>query len=93
VVEKLIRLPALDQLLFGIGNELFVKWCPGIMNPKLNVVRAQSSPNLILIKLNSAKTLSPLYVGPIDKTEDWGTASLYWYWFECSVVACHERAR
>jgi len=63
-------------------NESKIKCCPG-------TIKSKSHSD----KLNSAKTLSPLYVGPIDKTEDWGTASLYWYWFECSVVACHERAR
>ena len=28
----------LDQQIFGIRNELFIKWCPGIINPELNVV-------------------------------------------------------
>jgi len=31
----------LDQLVFGIGKYLFLKWCPGIaINSKLNLVQA-----------------------------------------------------
>ena len=39
----------LDQLLLGIGNYLFIKWCPGIINSKLNVVRLQIIANFIPI--------------------------------------------
>ena len=39
----------LDQLLFGTGNYLFIKWCAGIVNAKLNFVRVYLMLNFIPI--------------------------------------------
>jgi len=37
----------LVQLLSGIGNQLLIKLCPGMINSKLDVVRAEFIPNFI----------------------------------------------
>jgi len=52
----------LDQLQCGIGNYLFIKWRPGIINSKLNVVRAYLIPNSIPVTQNSGKTHQLKYI-------------------------------